>query len=182
MHMNYLPGASYSTRICVEAGIETWTHLALPDSMSSCGKAETNAADWSQTASNARSMRRDGGRVVGDILCERGRLRNEEKDTECRTLSAIVCLRGVSKIKSGYSSPHATQGGLCSGFSSSVTLNDDIMDKRSLERGFLLLDDDCFWMTMDFEGLIHATWLGHNKKLSLNEIKYNRPLRTFPIT
>jgi len=47
---------------------------------------------------------------------------------------------------------------VASGFSSSVTLNDDIMDKRSLERGFLLLDDDCFWMTMDFEGLIHATW------------------------
>lgn len=66
--MSHLPGASYSTRICVDAGIETCTHLALPDSMSNCGKAETTAADGSQTASNARSVRRDGDRVVGDML------------------------------------------------------------------------------------------------------------------
>ena len=75
MHTNHLPGASYSTRICVDAGIETWTHLALPDSMSSCGN---DAAEGSQTASNARSVRRDGGRVVGDMLRE-GTLGQESK-------------------------------------------------------------------------------------------------------
>ena len=59
---HHLPGASYSTRICVDDGTETCTHLALPDSMSNCGNAATpGAADGSQTA-NARSARR---RVVG---------------------------------------------------------------------------------------------------------------------
>ena len=65
----HLPGASYSTRICVDDGTETCTHLALPDSMSNCGNADTpGAADGSQTA-NARSVRRRVGLavVVGDM-------------------------------------------------------------------------------------------------------------------